>query len=400
MATPASRARTTAGVLLVLAVAFYAPLTFTYFWSGPTGPNFQDRVFEFLISPSFAFGFGSGHDGGPNAHFHTFVANYATLWVHSVVGTVALVAGLSQFSDRLRRSRPAVHRTLGKVFILCCFAVAVTASIYLLRVPATKVFSGRVFEEVLWLLASGTAGLAILAFVSIRRRDLVAHREFATGAFALICSAGLLRIQWLTIDLVWSPGKEMLNLAAIQFAACILITGAMLYVSRFWKGERGADAVLPRPVSLRIAAAIGVVGVVALAIIAGTVTDWSAPHPYWFSPGWGPIVALAFVPWALHTTWLAVMAGRAGRQGRPAAYAAWRTYLLGGLTGPGLGALGYGFGVLALGMDTQEAWYIVGYMWGTGLVTAYVAHATLTTRWARRPARAAATETSGELQPV
>lgn len=79
MTTTASRVRLTAGVVLVLAVAFYAPLSLTYFWNGPTGPNFQDHVFELLMSPSFAFGFGSGHDGGADAHFHTFVANYATL---------------------------------------------------------------------------------------------------------------------------------------------------------------------------------------------------------------------------------------------------------------------------------------------------------------------------------
>lgn len=402
MATRTNRVRFTAGVLLVLVVAFYAPLSLTYFWNGPTGPNLQDRVFELLMSPAFAFGFGSGHDGGAHAHFHTFVANYATLWVHSVVGTTALVAGLSQFSGRLRRSQPGVHRTLGKVFILCCLGVAATAAIYLLRTPATSVFSGRVFEEVLWILAAGTASLAILAFVSIRRRDLIAHREFATAAFALICSAGWLRLMWMSVNLFWSPGKEMLNLYGIQFAPIFLGVCAMIYVSQFWKGKRGADSPLATTGALRVAASVGAVGVVVLAVLAATVTDWSAPHAYWFSPGWTPVLTGTVAPYVASTLWLAWMARRAGRSGRIAAYAAWRTYLAGALAAPAAGAAAYGFGVLALGMSTEEAWYSVGYVCGVTVLMAYLAHATVTTRWAKRarPVPAASRSRHDELQPA
>ncbi|GGO93205.1 hypothetical protein GCM10011584_31370 [Nocardioides phosphati] len=402
MATPTSRVRAAAGALLVLAVAFYAPLSFTYFWNGHSGPNLQDDVFKLLISPTFAFGHGSGHDVRPDtheAHFATFASTYVTMWIHSVVGTTALVAGLSQFSERLRRARPGVHRTLGKVFLLCCLGVAATAASYLLQTPATDVFSGRVFEEVLWILAAGTAGLALLAFVSIRRRDLVAHREFATAAFALICSAGWLRLEWMSVSLFWQPGKEMLNLFGIQFAATFLITCSMLYVQKFWKGNRRADSPLATTGALRIAAAVGAPGIVALAVLAATTTDWSAPHAYWFTPGWAPVVVGCFLPYVVHTAWLARMARQAQQRGNGSAAAAWRTYLAGALVAPTTGALAYGFGVLVHGMNTQEAWYMVGYLWGGTLVLAYVAHATVTTRWARRATPTPATA-GGELQPA
>jgi hypothetical protein len=393
MATIASRTRTAAGVVLAVLVAFYAPMTATYFLNGPTGPNLQDHVFEFLISPRFAFGIGSGHEvrpGTDTGHFATFATTYTTMWLHSVIGSVTLVAGLSQFSERLRRWNMKVHRTLGKVFLLGCLGVFATAASYLLQTDSADVFSGAVFEEVLWILAAGTAGLAVLAFVSIRRRDLVAHRELATAAFALICSAGWLRAMWLTVEPLFHLGKEMDNLAGIQFAAAFLITCAMVYVRRFWRGQRGVDSPLASSPAVRIAAALGGVGAVVLAVVAAN-TDWYGPHPYWFQPGPWPVIVGSVVPWALHTLWLSWMARRAGARGDRAAYAAWRTYLLGGLAGPATGALGLGFAHLVHGIPLVQAWYMVGYVWGVGLVLAYAAHATVTTRWAkRRPATAPA----------
>ncbi|MDO7867918.1 DUF2306 domain-containing protein [Nocardioides jiangxiensis] len=386
MATLATRTRTTAGVVLAVLVAFYAPMTLTYFWNGPSGPNLQDHVFEFLVSPRFAFGLGSGHDvraDGSAPHFATFATTYTTMWLHSTIGTLTLVTGLSQFSERLRRRNMALHRTLGKVFILGCLGVFATASSYLLQTDSRLVFSGPAFEEVLWLLAAGTAGLAILAFVSIRRRDLVAHRELATAAFALICSAGWLRAMWLSVEPVAHMGKEMDNLFGIQFAAAFLITCAMVYVRRFWRGQRGADSPLATGRAVRVAAATGALGVLVLAVVAAR-TDWYAAHPSWFVAGPWPVILGAALPWALHTSWLGWMAARAGRRGDVAAHAAWRTYLVGGLAGPAVGALGLGFARVVHGMPLQQAWFMVGYLWGVGLVLAYAAHATLTTRWAKR----------------
>lgn len=386
MATLASRTRTAAGVVLALLVAFYAPMTLTYFWNGHAGPNLQDHVFEFLVSPRFAFGLGSGHDvraDGSAAHFATFATTYTTMWLHTTIGTVTLVAGLSQFSERLRRWNMKLHRTLGKLFVVGCLGVFATATSYLLQTDSRLVFSGPVFEEVLWLLAAGTASLAILAFVSIRRRDLVAHREFATAAFALICSAGWLRAMWLTVEPVAHMGKEMDNLFGIQFAAAFLITCAMVYVRKFWRGKRGADSPLANGRALRIATALGAAGFVVLAVVAAN-TDWYAAHPNWFTAGPWPVVIGAVIPWALHTLWLAWMAARAGRRGDVAAHAAWRTYLVGGLSGPAFGALGLGFAYYVHDMPLQQAWFMVGYLWGVGLVIAYAAHATLTTRWAKR----------------
>lgn len=394
MATIASRTRTSAGWLMVALVAFYAPMTLTYFWNGPVGPNLQDHVFEFLLSPRFAFGFGSGHDigpGRPEQHFETFATTYTSMWLHSVIGTTALVTGLTQFSDKLRRRNVKLHRTLGKVFILCCFGVAATATSYLLQTDSADLFSGPAFEEVLWILAAGTSALAALAFIAIRRGDLVAHREFATAAFALICSAGYLRVMWLTVEPVAHMGKEMDNLFGIQFAAAFLMTGTMIYVSKFWKGTRGADSPLASSRALWIAGAFGGVGAVLLTV-AALNTDWSAPHPFWFTAGPWPVVIGGLLPWVAHTVWLVLMARRARRRGNIAAYAAWRTYLLADLAGPATGALALGFAYRVHGIPLQQAWFMAPYVWGSSIAVAFVLHATVTTKWARPRAPKPATE--------
>lgn len=393
MSATASHARTTAWMVLVLAVLFYAPLALTYFFNGPLGPNVQDDVFEVLLSPRFAFGPGSGHDG----HGETFVRTYANMWLHSVVGTATLLSGLSQFSTRLRTRHVGVHRTLGKVFLAGCLVVSVTAAVYLLRTPAEEVFSGVAFAEVLWLLASATFTLAILAFVAIRRRDVVAHREYVAMAFAVICSAGWLRLMWITVGLVWHTSKEMINLFGIQFAAPFLATCAILYVRPQWRGQRGVNSPLASGRVLAGAVIAGALGTVALLVLA-TRVDWSAAHPAWFVTGWVPILIGSVLPWVVHTVWMAWMASRAARRGKVAERAAWRTYLLANAAAPAVAAAGLAFGILAHGMPLQQSWYMLGYWWGGSLVTVYALHATVTTRWAHRNRTAASGRQSPEPQ--
>lgn len=380
MSSVPSRARATAWVLVIVAVLFYAPLAFTYFFNGPTGPNLQDRVFDLLMAPGFAFGLGSGHDG----NFRTFASSYTTMWIHSVVGTATLLAGLSQFSTRIRTRHPRVHRTLGKVFIAGCLGVGITAASYLLRTPDDLMFSGVVFAEVLWALALGTMLSALLAYLSIRRRDLVAHREFVALSFALICSAGWLRLMWISLGQVWHTNKEMLNLAGSQIAAPFLVTCAILYVRPHWRGSRGDGSPLASNHLLTGVAGLSVIGGGVL-LAAATQVDWAETGPAWFVSGWAPIIMLGVLPWAAHTLWLAWMAHRARLRGEVAAHAAWRAYLLGGVAAPAVGAVVLILALTVHDVPLPQVWYAVSFSWGISLTNAYLLHATLTTRWAGGP---------------
>ncbi len=382
-----SRMRTAGAAALAVAVLFYAPLAFTYFLAGPTAERPQDQVFAFLVSPVFAFGFGSGYDG----HMATYAHSYAVMWVHTVVGSVTVVAGLLQFSDRLRRRNPALHRTTGKLFLAGSVVVSISAAAYLLRTPARQIFSGVAFAEVLWLLAIGTFTTAALALVAIMRRDVTAHREYVAMVFALICSAPLLRYGWIGLMWVWDTNKEMANLVEISWAGPLLFTAAIVYIRPYGRGRNRGSSPLATTRALRIAAAVGAVGVVVLGVLALN-TDWSRPAPAWFASGPGPLVGNFILPFLAQTALFAVMATRARRRGDAPAAVAWRSYLAGNLASPAVGVGFLWFTVAAYDVPLPQAWWAVPLGWNLALFTAYVGHTALTTTFAKRRRSASAAD--------
>lgn len=365
------------GILLGLTVAFYAPLAFTYFLNGPENVRLQDHVLEFLVSPAFAFGVGSVNDG----HLETYVATYAAMWLHTVVGTLILVTGFLQFSTRLRTRHPVVHRTFGKVFLIGALVVSATAVVYLVKTPAEKVFSGWAFSEVLWLLAIGTIASAVLAFVAIRRRDVVAHQQYVALTYALVCSAPLLRIGWITVGQFWGT-KEMVNLTEGAWAGPFLITCAIVYTRLNDTGRGRGTSVMVRDRVLRLAGAAAAIGTVALVVVASRTT-WDSWTPEWFTPGWWPLIIFALVPYLAQTILFAALARRAATRGDASAQTAWRTYLVGNLAAPAVGAVVLAFAVVAHGAPLANAWYGAPLGWNLTLFSAYVVHTGLTTRFAR-----------------
>ncbi|MFC1474253.1 DUF2306 domain-containing protein [Rhodococcus qingshengii] len=364
-------------IFLGLVVAFYAPLAFSYFLNGPANVRPQDHVLEFLVSPAFAFGVGSVNDG----HLETYVATYAAMWLHTVVGTLILVTGFLQFSTRLRTRHSALHRTLGKAFLIGALIVSATAVVYLVKTPAEKVFSGWAFSEVLWLLAIGTTTSAVLAFVAIRRRDVVAHQQYVALTYALVCSAPLLRIGWITVGQFWGT-KEMINLTEGAWAGPFLITCAIAYTRLNDTGRsRGASAMVSGRV-LRLAGAAATIGTVALVVVASRTT-WDSWTPEWFTPGWWPLIIFALAPYLAQTILFAALARRAATRGDLSAQNTWRTYLVGNLAAPAVGAVILAFAVAAHGAPLTNAWYAAPLGWNLSLFFAYIVHTALTTRFAR-----------------
>lgn len=98
---------------------------------------------------------------------------------HALVAAPILLIAPFQFIPGLRRSRPAVHRWLGRFFLAGCMIAGLLgaylgATLYLpgSRVPLTIL-------GLLWF------AFAAIAWQAARRRDFVNHRRFAIRAFAL-----------------------------------------------------------------------------------------------------------------------------------------------------------------------------------------------------------------------
>jgi uncharacterized membrane protein len=136
----------------------------------------------------YAFGFQFAGIGSPE-----FQARFATSPVmaafHVVGGGFALIAGGFQFSTRLRRRAPALHRWLGRFYLMVVLFGAIGGAA--LATIATGGLVARVgffLLAILWLW-SGTA-----AYLAIRRRDIDTHRRWMVRNFALTFAAVTLRL--------------------------------------------------------------------------------------------------------------------------------------------------------------------------------------------------------------
>jgi uncharacterized membrane protein len=99
---------------------------------------------------------------------------------HGVAGTLALGLGAAQFSTRLRRNHPAVHRLSGKLYIAGAFVAGPVAIVMAFvnspwfLVPFTLVQAGA------WMLFTG------VAFACIRRGHVAAHREWMVRSYGIV----------------------------------------------------------------------------------------------------------------------------------------------------------------------------------------------------------------------
>lgn len=115
-----------------------------------------------------------------------------SLYIHIVGGMLCLFAALPQFSGKLVRRFPGIHRVAGKVY---------GASMLFLVSPTG--FHLALFAKGGFLGKLGFLTLSVLAFHSTIKgwravlpphRDIAAHRAWMTRSFALVASAVTFRI--------------------------------------------------------------------------------------------------------------------------------------------------------------------------------------------------------------
>lgn len=114
------------------------------------------------------------------ASFDPYWTRRGWLFLHINGGTLALLTGPMQFWTGLRRRNLTFHRWTGRLFLLGV-AVGVTGSVGL----AVTTTNGWAFETALMGLASAWATTAAMAYVSIRKRLVDAHKEWMIRAYVL-----------------------------------------------------------------------------------------------------------------------------------------------------------------------------------------------------------------------
>ncbi|KAJ6781055.1 hypothetical protein PWT90_11162 [Aphanocladium album] len=307
-------------------VAVYAPVSGTYFLVGPEISHIGDKYYERLISRDFAYGNGSGHRGLPAEHYGTLARHSAVMMPHSVLGTIAIVVGLAQFSKTFQFKLPVVHRNLGRLYGLCSLCITASSVVFLKdTIPKKEVFSGQLFALILSMLSFGNILTMTLAVLFAWGKDIASHRELMTLNYSFMLSAPLLRVFWVFIGLPWGETKDVVNLYSAILAGPVLIGTSIFYIR---------SNAYPRPASRALAS-----GTLRLAILAGsclsslflatklgTKEQWMhrPQADFWFSVP--PIVFLAVA-----FTW---KANAAHKRGDMASYTAWATYQNGLLAAP------------------------------------------------------------------
>jgi Predicted membrane protein (DUF2306) len=110
-----------------------------------------------------------------------FIHVYASIWV--------LLAGFTQFSRKLQRQYPQVHRTMGYIYTIDILLITGPAGL-LMGFYANGGTSSRIAFVVLaclWIFFTA------LALYKAKKRDFKSHRNFMIRSYALTLSAITLR---------------------------------------------------------------------------------------------------------------------------------------------------------------------------------------------------------------
>jgi hypothetical protein len=111
-------------------------------------------------------------------------------YVHVFSSLLVLFAGFSQFSKKLLKKKPKLHRSLGYVYVINILMITGPAGL-LMSFYANGGISSRigfVLLSVLWI------GFTAMALYKAIKKDFVAHRIYMIRSFALTLSAITLRI--------------------------------------------------------------------------------------------------------------------------------------------------------------------------------------------------------------
>lgn len=153
----------------------------------------------------------------------TRIADYRyVLLLHGLGGLVALIVGAAQFSERLRTRRPALHRLLGKTYLAAC-AVGSPAAFYMQIRNSTPIFlPAALAHSILWMLASA------MAYWSIRRRKIMAHRAWMMRSYAMCLIFITVRIPdafpSITLDSAAAAVLELVQIVVMLVGVELILT--------------------------------------------------------------------------------------------------------------------------------------------------------------------------------
>lgn len=128
-------------------------------------------------------------------HLQRIAAYKTFLILHGLGGATALTAGTFQMSSRIRRTRTALHRTLGKVYIgAVCFSAPIALYIGTGPLEPVTIRVEQIFQAGFWALS------ALIAWACIRSNQMALHKAWMMRSYGLTLIFILARLPDAFID--------------------------------------------------------------------------------------------------------------------------------------------------------------------------------------------------------
>jgi len=182
-----------------------------------------------------------------DAHLHRIAAYKGLLILHGIGGATALLTGATQFSSRIRRTRTALHRTLGKVYIgAVCFSAPIAFYIGTGPLEPASIHVEQMFQAGLWCAS------ALVAWACIRNGQIALHKPWMMRSYGFTLIFILSRVpdafiksysdQFLS-DMLWS-----LVIVAL-IAPELILTSQTLWRIRSAKARHARAALRQAPLA-------------------------------------------------------------------------------------------------------------------------------------------------------
>ena len=164
-----------------------------------------------------------------------FRAHALGIYMHVFASIFAIVLGPLQFSSRMRRSLPRVHRWIGRLYLFIGVLLGGLSGLYM----ATLASGGYVARFGFGLLALSWLYTGYRAYSSIRQRHIEEHQRWMIRNYALTFSAVTLRI-YLPVGMIVQVPYEVVY----PLVAWLCWLPSLLTVEWFIRRNRGSHASL------------------------------------------------------------------------------------------------------------------------------------------------------------
>jgi uncharacterized membrane protein len=111
-------------------------------------------------------------------------------YIHITGGMLALLMGPFQFIKKLRNRNPKLHRTFGKIYLVAILFLAGPSGLFMAFYAEGGGIAvlGFAIMALLWLITT------YMAYETIRKRNIEAHKAWMVRSFALTFAAVTLRL--------------------------------------------------------------------------------------------------------------------------------------------------------------------------------------------------------------